>query len=81
MKKNKSTQRKLDLSLMGDRIAHARRIRGLTQQDLANLVDMNPEAICRIETGARYPNTFKVIELADSLEVSTDYILRGIGNP
>lgn len=69
MYKNKSHQRELDLSIMGDRIAHVRRLRNLSQQELAELTDMNPEEVSRIETGARFPNTFKVIALAKALFV------------
>lgn len=76
-----TANRKLDLTLLGDRIAHVRRLRNLSQQELAELTDMNPEEVSRIETGARFPNTFKVIALAKALGVSTDYILIGAGNP
>lgn len=75
------TQRKLDLALLGDRIAYVRYKRGLTQSQLGELTGMNPEEISRIETGVRFPGSFKVIALADALEISTDFILRGIGDP
>lgn len=78
---NKKNQRKLDMNLLGDRIAYARRLRNLSQQELAEMAGMNTEDVGRIETGARFPNIFKVIALAKALSVSTDYILLGIGNP
>ena len=76
-------RRSLDLTLIGDRIAYARRKRGLTQQRLAEAIKDpdHPERISRIETGRRYPNVFAVAEIAKALRVTTDYILLGGPDP
>lgn len=76
-----TANRELDLTLLGDRVTYARRNRNLTQQELSEMTAMNPEEISRIETGARFPGTSKVVALAEALNISTDFILRGIGNP
>lgn len=73
---------KLNLTLIGDRIAYARQQRHLTQQRLAEKMDIdNWEKISRIETGSRSPSIWDVIDLAEALEISTDFILLGTNNP
>lgn len=59
----------------GDRIKHARRLAGLTQKELAEMLGVVPSMIGQYETGARKPKLDTVQKLARSLNVSTDYLL------
>lgn len=63
---------------IGQRIAWARELVALSQTDLAKIIGITPSMISLIESGARAPNIFYVIEIANRLRVSTDYILRGL---
>lgn len=63
---------------IGRRIAWARELVALSQSELARLIGITPSMISLIESGDRAPNIFYVIEIANRLRVSTDYILRGL---
>lgn len=54
-----------------------RKARGLTQQDLAELLDVQPRLVGRWEQGQGKPQFDYIMKLADVLEVSLDRLLRG----
>ena len=56
-----------------------RKARGLTQQDLADLLDVQPRLVGRWEQGQGKPQFDYLLKLADVLEVSLDRLLRGEG--
>ena len=58
---------------VGENIRRLRRKSGLTQEELAELVGMNPKSIIEIEAGKRNPTlkTLKKIALALKVELST----------
>lgn len=58
-----------------DRLRCAREYRGLTQGDLAARAGLQPSAISHFETGARKPSFDNLRLLADTLDVTTDYLL------
>lgn len=58
-----------------DRLRHAREYRGLTQGELAERAGLQPSAISHFETGARKPSFDNLRLLADTLDVTTDYLL------
>jgi transcriptional regulator with XRE-family HTH domain len=58
-----------------DRLRTAREYRGLTQGELALKAGMQPSAISHFETGTRKPSFDNLRILADSLDVTTDYLL------
>ena len=58
-----------------DRLRCAREYRGLTQGELAQRAGMQPSAISHFETGGRKPSFDNLRLLADTLDVSTDYLL------
>ena len=65
---NKELQRQR----IGQRIAEIRRVRGLTQQDLADRTGIQPNHICRIEQG-RYNVGFDTLQLiAEALGGNVD---------
>lgn len=57
------------------RLQTARVKRGLSQQDLAARTGLPPSSISHFEGGARKPSFDNLRRLANSLEVSTDYLL------
>lgn len=57
------------------RLRTAREYRGLTQGDLADRAKLQPSAISHFETGARKPSFDNLRLLADTLDVTTDYLL------
>jgi transcriptional regulator with XRE-family HTH domain len=58
-----------------DRLRRAREYRGLNQAELAQKAGMQPSAISHFETGTRKPSFDNLRILADSLDVTTDYLL------
>lgn len=61
---------------MGDRIREARKEKELTQEQLAELLDMSVESVSHIERGSRLPSMQVFIRLIEVLNVSADYLLR-----
>ena len=58
-----------------DRLRAAREYRGLTQGQLAERAKLQPSAISHFETGTRKPSFDNLRLLADTLDVTTDYLL------
>ena len=67
-----------DKKVVGERIKEARRRRKMTQSSLAEKLDYTTERqLQRIENGETSCSVDKLMEIAQILEVSTDYILFG----
>ena len=66
----------MDKLTMGDRIREARKHEGLTQERLAELLDISVESVSHIERGSRVPSMKVFIKLIEVLNVSADYLLR-----
>lgn len=63
-------------------IAEQRRARGLTQAKLAEMIDLEQEAISRWERGTRMPTLHRLQQLSDALDCSVDQLLqRGSKRP
>lgn len=60
---------------IGKRIVSLREKRGWTQRELANRVNLNVSVMNRIESNERPVKDSELINLANVLEVSTDYLL------
>ena len=58
-----------------ERLRRAREYRGLTQGQLAEKAGLQPSAVSHFETGARKPSFDNLRLLADTLDVTTDYLL------
>jgi transcriptional regulator with XRE-family HTH domain len=58
-----------------ERLRAAREYRGITQGELAERSGLQPSAISHFETGARKPSFDNLRLLADTLDVTTDYLL------
>ena len=61
---------------MGDRIREARKMRSLTQEQLAEKLDVTVAYISGIERNLKLPSMLLFIKLLEVLNVSADYILR-----
>ena len=61
---------------MGDRIKEARKNQGLTQEQLAERLDISVEFIGQIERGLKLPSMQVFVKLIENLNVSADYLLR-----
>lgn len=59
----------------GERIRRLREERGLTQLDLANILNISNVMLSRYENNKRYPDYKTLNRLADYFDVSTDYLL------
>ena len=57
------------------RLKELRINKGFTQEDLAKKINISPSSISLYERGVREPNLNTLIQLAEILETSTDYLL------
>lgn len=68
----------MDLRDVGLRIKETREIKGLTQEELAALVDLSPTHISVIERGQKVPKLDTFVAIANALDVSADSLLRDV---
>jgi transcriptional regulator with XRE-family HTH domain len=69
-------------SPFGQRLAERRTLRGLTQQQLAELANIPTTVISHFETGVRASaSADNLVKLADALDVSVDYLLTRTNDP
>ena len=62
---------------MKDRIAAARKLAGLTQEQLGDLLGVTRQAVSKWESGQTMPDAVTVARLCEELHVSADYVLLG----
>lgn len=67
--------KKMDFSIIGLRMRERRTYLGITQERIANELDINPSHISNIECGRTNPSLTSLIYIADILECSVDYLL------
>ncbi len=65
------------MTLIGNNVRQCRMERGLTQEELANMVEVDPSTIARIEGGSRMMSILNLHAVAEALNVSYDALLRG----
>lgn len=61
--------------MIGRRVRELRIKKGLSQQELGNIIGVTKVSVCGYESGTRIPNLEKLAKLADALETTTDYLL------
>lgn len=59
----------------GNRLKELRQQHGMTQADLADLLNLGPTAISNYEANRNEPAFDKLVQLASYFEVSCDYLL------
>ena len=65
----------LDYSIIGSRIKQARIAKNLTQEDLANQIDISVAFLSRVERGNSHINLKRLNQICNLLEVSEGYVL------
>ena len=63
---------------IADRIQHLRKQKGLSQEDLADMVGVSRQSVSKWESEQSIPDLEKIIIMSDIFEVTTDYILKGV---
>ena len=63
---------------LSDRIQSLRKIRGMSQEELADRVGVTRQAVSKWESEQSMPDLDKVIALSEIFEVTTDFLLKGI---
>ena len=66
----------VQLSEIGKRVKQARQAKGLSQMELAEAVGISVSFLSNIEVGRQSMNIKTLIAISDTLDVSTDWILR-----
>lgn len=65
----------LDFKEIGKRIKERRQSLGITQEFIANHLDINPSHISNIEGGRANPSLTAIIKIANVLNCSVDYFI------
>lgn len=63
---------------LGLRIKQRRKMKKLTQENLAELVNVSPHYIYEIEKGLKTMSLSTLVDISTTLNISTDYLLFGI---
>lgn len=63
---------------IADRIQSLRKIKGVSQEELADKIGVTRQAVSKWESEQSTPDIEKVILLSDYFDVTTDYLLKGI---
>ncbi len=69
-----------DYISLGERIRKSRKLKNLTQEQLAELCELSTAHIGHIERGTRALSIESLVLIARTLEVSTDYLLFDVIN-
>lgn len=76
MTKSKPTKTPSSKKLsFGIRLKDQRKAKGLTQDGLAEVVNRSTEAISKFERGITYPTVELLIDLAEKLDTTVDFLL------
>ena len=62
---------------IGERILELRKKTGLSQGELASMLDITRQAISKWENDLASPDTIKLIQLADALDTEVEYLATG----
>ena len=63
---------------IADRIQNLRKVKGISQEELADKVGVTRQAVSKWESEQSTPDVEKIIIMSDYFEVTTDYLLKGI---
>ncbi len=67
-----------DLKECGKRIQQLRKERELTQEQLAEKLNVSQNTIAKIESGLRRPSIDFLLEISEFFNVSTNYLVFGV---
>ncbi len=68
------------LKEIGARISEIRKKKRLTQEELAEKMDVSIQMISNLERGKKAIRPENIIKLCEALDISTEYILRGVSS-
>ena len=63
---------------IANRIQNLRKIKGISQEELADKIGVSRQAVSKWESNQSTPDIDKIIMLSDYFEVTIDYLLKGI---
>ena len=67
----------LDYSVIGSRIKQARIAKNMTQEDLADQIDISVAFLSRVERGNSHINLKRLNQICGLLDISEGYVLNG----
>ena len=68
----------MDARLIGKRIQLVRKERGLTQEQLSQMVDLSPNYLSNVETGLKTPKLETLIEIMNALQCDANALLADV---
>lgn len=68
----------LDREKVGNAIAAQRKMKGMTQRNLADMLNVSYQAVSRWEQGISLPSVDMIYEIAQTLETTVDFLLNGL---
>ena len=71
----------MDMIAIGSRIKEAREQAHLTQEELAEIVDISPTHMSVIERGVKTPKLDTFVKIANALNLSADALLQDVVTP
>ena len=63
---------------IADRIQHLRKVKGISQEELADKIGVSRQSVSKWESEQTSPDIEKIILMSNFFNVTTDYILKGI---
>ena len=73
----KCSMPEIELKSIGERIRQLRKQNGMTQEQLAELLDVSIQMVSNLERGNKAIRISNLVRLSEILGVSTDFILTG----
>ncbi|MDR1674350.1 MAG: helix-turn-helix domain-containing protein [Oscillospiraceae bacterium] len=70
----------LDYKILGLRIKEMRKLKGLTQEQLAEMTDLSANFIAKIESNNSTVSLISLVKIANILDSSIDYLLCNTGS-
>jgi len=68
----------LDREKVGNAIAAQRKRKGMTQRQLADMLNVSYQAVSRWEQGSSLPSVDMIYDIAQTLETTVDFLLNGL---
>lgn len=62
----------------GERLYELRKQKNISQEELAELLDVSRQSISKWENDKAYPEMTRLLFMSDYFEVSLDYLMRGV---
>ena len=62
--------------MLGEKIAELRKAQNMSQEDLADRMDVSRQSVSKWESGQSQPELDKLLKLSELFHVSTDYLLK-----